>query len=41
MIKKQILMNKPVYRSLSILNKSNTVVHQFLYDGIKSKLMKT
>ena len=38
MIKTQILMNKPVYLGLSILNLSKTVLYEFLYDYQNEKL---
>ena len=37
MTKTQILMNKPVYLGLSILNLSKTVMHEFWYDYVKPK----
>ena len=35
--KTQILMNKPVYLGLSILDLSKTVMYKFWYDYVKSK----
>ena len=35
--KTQILINKPVYLGLSILDISKTVMHEFWYDYVKSK----
>ena len=37
MRKTQILMNKPVYFSLSILDLSKTVLYEFWYDYVKPK----
>ena len=37
MKKSQILMNKPIYLGLSILELSNTVMYYFWYDYIKAK----
>ena len=37
MKKKQILMNKPVYLGLSILDLSKTVMYGFCYDYVKPK----
>ena len=37
MKKAQILMNKPVYLGLSILDLSKTVMYEFLYDYPKPK----
>ena len=37
MRKTQILMNKSVYLSLSILNLSKTAMYEFWYDYVKSK----
>ena len=37
MKKTQILMIKPVYLGLSILEKSSTVMHKFWYDYVKPK----
>ena len=37
MRKTQILMNKPVYLGLSILDLSKTVMYEFRYDYIKPK----
>ena len=37
MRKTQILMNKPVYLGLSILDLSKTVMHEFWYDFVKPK----
>ena len=34
----QILMNKPVYLSLSILDLSKTANYEFWYDYVKSRL---
>ena len=33
----QILMNKPVYFGISMLEMSKTVMHEFWYDYVKSK----
>ena len=38
MRKTQILMNKPVYLGLSILDLSKTVMHEFWYDYVKPKI---
>ena len=37
MRKIQILMNKPIYLGLSILDLSKTVMYEFWYDYVKSK----
>ena len=37
MIETQMLMNKPVYLGLSILDLGKTVMYEFLYDYVKSK----
>ena len=37
MRKTQILMNKPVYLGLSILDLSKTVIYEFWYDYVKPK----
>ena len=37
MKKTQILMNKPVYLSLSILDMSQTLMYKFWYDYVKQK----
>ena len=37
MRKTQILMNKPIYLCLSILDLSKTVIHEFWYDYEKPK----
>ena len=37
MRKTQILMNKPVYLGLSILDLSKTVMHELWYDYVKPK----
>ena len=37
MRKTQILMNKPVYLGLSILNISKTVMYEFWHDYVKLK----
>ena len=37
MRKTQILMNKPVYSGLSILDLSKTVMHEFWYEYVKPK----
>ena len=37
MRKPQILMNKPIYLCLSILDLSKTVMHEFWYDCVKPK----
>ena len=37
MSKTQILMNKPVYLALSILDLSKTVMHEFWYNYVKPK----
>ena len=37
MRKTQILMNKPVYLGLSILDLSKTVMYEFRYDYVKPK----
>ena len=37
MRKSQILMNKPVYLGLSILDLSKTVMYEFWYDYVKAK----
>ena len=37
MRKSQILINKPVYLGLSILDMSKTVMHEFWYDYLKPK----
>ena len=37
MKKTQILMNKPVYLGLAILDLSKTVMCEFWYDYVKSK----
>ena len=37
MRKTQILMNKPVYLGLSVLDLSKTVMHEFWYDYVKRK----
>ena len=37
MRKTQILMNKPVYLGLSILDLSKTVMYRFCYDYVKQK----
>ena len=37
MRKTQLLMNKPVYFGLSILDLSKTVMHEFWYDYVKPK----
>ena len=37
MKKTQILMNKPVYLGLSMLELSKTVIYEFWYDYVKSK----
>ena len=37
MRKTQILINKPVYLGLSILDLSNTVIYEFWYDYVKPK----
>ena len=37
MRKTQILINKPVYLGLSILDLSKTVVYEFWYDYVKPK----
>ena len=41
MRKTQILMNKPVYLGLSILDLSKTVMYEFWYDYVKPKYGKT
>ena len=38
--KTQILMNKPLYLGLSILDLSKTVMYEFWHDYVKSKLVK-
>ena len=38
--KTQILMNKPNYLGLSILDLSKTVIYEFQYDYVKSKYGK-
>ena len=40
MRKTQILMNKPVYLGLSILDLSKTVMYEFWYDSVKPKYGK-
>ena len=40
MRKTQILMNKPVYLGLSILNLSKTIMYEFWYDYVKPKYGK-
>ena len=40
MRKTQILMNKPVYLGLSVLDLSKTVMYEFWYDCVKPKLVK-
>ena len=40
MRKTQILMNKPVYLGLSILDLSKTVIYEFWYDYVKPKYGK-
>ena len=40
MRKTQILMNKPLYLGLSILDPSKTVMYEFWHDYVKSKLVK-
>ena len=37
MKKTQILINKPVYLGLSILDMSQTVMYEFCYDYVKQK----
>ena len=37
MKKTQILMNKPVYLGLSILDMSQTLMYEFWYDYVKQK----
>ena len=37
MTKSKILMNKPVYLGLSILDLCKTVIHEFCYDYLKPK----
>ena len=37
MTKTEILMNKPVYFGLSILDVSKTVMYEFWYDYVKPK----
>ena len=37
MIKTQILMNKPVYLGLSILDLKKTILYELLYDYLKPK----
>ena len=37
MRRSQIVMNKPVYLGLSILDLNKTVMHEFLYDYVKPK----
>ena len=37
MRKSQILMNKPVYLGLSILDLSKTVMYEFWYDYVKPR----
>ena len=37
MTKNQMLMNKPVYLDLSILDLSKTVMYEFWYDYVKPK----
>ena len=37
MKKQQILMNKPVYLELSILELSKILMHEFWYDYVKPK----
>ena len=41
MRKTGILMNKPIYLGLSILDLSKTVMYQFLYDYVKTVLRNT
>ena len=41
MRKTGILMNKPIYLGLSILDLSKTVMYQFLYDYVKTILRNT
>ena len=38
--KAQILMNKPIYLSLSMLDLSKNVMYEFWYDYVKSKYSK-
>ena len=38
--KKQMLMNKPVYLALSILDLSKTVMYEFWYDYVKLRYGK-
>ena len=40
MKKTQILMNKPVYLGLSILDLSKTVIYEFWYDYVKPKYVE-
>ena len=40
MRKTQLLMNKPVYLGLSILDLSKTVMYEFCYDYVKQKMAK-
>ena len=41
MKKAQILMNKPVYLGLSILELTKILMYEFWYDYLKPNLMKT
>ena len=38
--KTQVLMSKPVYLGLSIVNLSKTVMNEFWYDYVKSKYVE-
>ena len=40
MKKTQILMNKPIYLVLSILKMSKTVMYEFCYDYVKTKISR-
>ena len=40
MRKTQIIMNKPVYLGLSILDLSKTLMYEFWYDYVKPKYVK-
>ena len=40
MKKSQVLINKPVFLGLSILDVSNTVMYEFWYDYLKPNMVK-
>ena len=40
MVKTQILMSKPVYLDLSILELSKIVMYEFWYDYVNQNIMK-